>query len=99
MPMHEFTTGEVQAMRTVIATFVANRDDLIAAFMLTGGFHYLGGSGGSGLVDLVAKLEAVPLTHPAHDGLNASCPRAPDLGARTRRLKCDDCGHSWTEVL
>lgn len=97
MPMHEFTTGEVQAMRAVIATFVANRDDLIAAFMLTGGFHYLDKD--SGVVDLVAKLEAVPLTHAAHEGLNASCPRAkPSLGARTRRIKCDDCGNSWTET-
>ena len=98
--VHEFSTGEVQAMRAVIATFVANRDDLIGAFMLTGGFHYLTGPLGSGVVDLVKKLEAVTLTHPGHEGLNNSCPRAkPSLGGRTRRIKCDDCGHTWTEAV
>ena len=71
--VHEFSTEEVQAMRAVIATFVANRDDLIAAFMLTGGFHYVGTDGG--IVNLVNKLESVPLTHPCHEGLNKSCPQ------------------------
>jgi len=70
--MHEFTTEEVQAIRAVIATFVANRDDLIGAFMLTGGFHYVGTNG---IVPLVKKLESVPLTMPHHLGLNESCPR------------------------
>lgn len=69
----EFSRGEVMALRTIVATLVAGREDLIGAVMETGAFHYL--EKGNGVVDLVDKLQRFRLTHPAHEGLNESCPR------------------------